>query len=265
MLLRLLAAPPRLRTPRTRRSLGMAATPPTPLQQIIHEGGPDGWELSWQKGVTPWDAGVPAPSLVRLVADNALPLGRALVPGVGGGYDAIALTRRGRSVVGLDLSPTACAAATKRRDEAGVSPEECVFVEGDFFTAELGLFQLIFDYTFLCALPPDLRTRWAARMRELLAPEGLLVTLIFPVSDHAGGPPYAVSPQLYEQVYMLAHSLACTPCTPCELTRTRLQILGDAGFEAVSLAPVPDELSHAARRGKEWLGRWRIKGAMTRM
>ena len=198
MLLRLLSAPPRVRTPRTRRSRSMAS-PATPLQQIIADGGPNGWELSWQKGVTPWDAGVPAPSLVRLVADGALPVGRALVPGVGGGYDALALVGRGRSVLGLDLAPSAVAAATRRRDEAGVSPEQCAFVEGDFFTAELGLFQLIFDYTFICALPTELRTRWAARMRELLAPDGMLVTLIFPISDHAGGPPYAVSPQLYEQ------------------------------------------------------------------
>ena len=207
MLLRLLAAPPRLRTPRTRRSLRMATPPsPSPLQQIINEGGPDGWEQSWQKGVTPWDAGVPAPSLVRLIADGALPVGRTLVPGVGGGYDALALAGGGRSVVGLDLAPSAVVAATRRRDEAGVSPEHCAFVQGDFFTAELGVFQIIFDYTFLCALPPDLRTRWAARMRELLAPEGMLVTLIFPVSDHAGGPPYAVSPQLYQQVCRsLAH------------------------------------------------------------
>ena len=124
-----------------------------------------------------------------------------------------------------------------------MSPEHCAFLQGDFFTAELGVFQLIYDYTFLCALPPDLRRRWAARMRELIAPDdgAMLVTLIFPVSDHAGGPPYAVSPQLYEQ------------------------ILGDAGFEATELAPVPDELSHAARRGKEWLGKWRVKGATPRM
>ena len=172
----------------------------TPLQQIIHDSGSDGWELSWRQSVTPWDAGAPAPSLVRLVQEGKLPAGRALVPGVGGGYDALALASAPeRYVVGLDLAPTAVAVATKRRDEAGVSAARCEFVEGDFFTHDLGVFTCIWDYTFLCALPPDLRQRWAARMRELLAPDGLLVTLIFPVSDHAGGPPYAVSPQLYQQ------------------------------------------------------------------
>lgn len=177
---------------------------PTPLQQIIAEGGPAGWEASWRQSVTPWDAGAPAPSLVALVQSGALPSGRALVPGVGAGYDALALVSPERTVVGLDLSPTAVAVAKARRYDAGITAARCDFVEGDFFEPDpshLGApFQLIWDYTFCCALPPNLRQRWAARMRELLAPDGVLVTLIFPVSDHAGGPPYAVSPQLYEQV-----------------------------------------------------------------
>ena len=177
----------------------------TPLQQIIHDSGSAGWELSWRQSVTPWDAGVPAPSLVRLVKDGALPTGRALVPGVGGGYDALALASAERRVVGLDLAPTAVSVATARRDEAGIPASQCEFVQGDFFTHDgLGVFDLAFDYTFLCALPPDLRSRWAARMHELLAPDGLLVTLVFPVSDHAGGPPYAVSPQLYQQARLAA-------------------------------------------------------------
>jgi hypothetical protein len=232
----------------------------TPLQQIIHDGGPGGagWEDSWRQSVTPWDAGVPAPSLVRLVQEGALPRGRALVPGVGGGYDALALVDAERTVVGLDLAPTAVAAATTRRDQAGVSAQQCAFVAGDFFTHDLGApFQLVWDYTFLCALPPELRPRWAARMRELLAPDGLLVTLIFPVSDHTGGPPYAVSPQLYEQARLAAVYRSCRAHAARADALAAPQLLGDAGFEAVELAPVPDELSHAARRGKEWLGKWR--------
>lgn len=29
-----------------------------------------------------------------------------------------------------------------------------------------------------------------------------------------------------------------------------------AGFELVSLEPIPHTLSHESRRGREWLGRW---------
>jgi SAM-dependent methyltransferase len=207
----------------------------TPLQQILGSAGGDGWEQSWQRGVTPWDAGCAAPSLTGLVASGTLPPGRALVPGVGGGYDALALASPTRSVIGLDLSATAVDVANARRDALGIPAASCAFVAGDFFSSEQGQFDLIWDYTFFCALQPELRPRWAARMRQLLSPGGVLVTLIFPIGDFAGGPPFAVSPELYSRV------------------------LGDAGFEAVALAPVPAALSHAARVGKEWLGTWRVK------
>jgi hypothetical protein len=209
----------------------------TPLQKILGEKR-DGWERSWAEGVTPWDAGCAAPVLVDLVRRGALPAsGRALVPGVGSGYDALALASPTRTVVGVDISPTAVNVALARRQAQGVPASQCSFIAGDFFTLSLGTFDCIWDYTLFCALPPELRSRWATRMRELLAPGGELLTLIFPIGDFADGPPYAVSPQLYRRV------------------------LGEAGLEPVELQAVPDELSHSARRGKEWLGRWRVKGS----
>lgn len=39
-----------------------------------------------------------------------------------------------------------------------------------------------------CALPPSLRERWAAKMKELLRPGGLLLTLIFPICDKVSQP-----------------------------------------------------------------------------
>lgn len=51
---------------------------------------------------------------------------------------------------------------------------------------------------FLCALPPKLRAAWAETVGRLLKPgTGQLVTLIFPIGDYEGGPPFAVSTQLY--------------------------------------------------------------------
>ena len=195
-----LAAAPLSR--RTRQRVAMQAASQSPLQQLLGASGADGWEQSWQRSMTPWDAGVPAPSLVRLVREGSLPRGRALVPGVGGGYDALALAGATRTVLGVDLSPTAVAIARQRRDAAGLQPSQCDFVAADFFADapwSAAPFSLIWDYTFFCALAPAMRPAWAARMRQLLAPDGLLVTLIFPVAEFAGGPPFAVSPALYQQ------------------------------------------------------------------
>ncbi|TVU12554.1 hypothetical protein EJB05_46205, partial [Eragrostis curvula] len=63
----------------------------------------DGWEKSWEVGVTPWDLGKPTPVIEHLVRSGTLPKGRALVPGCGMGYDVVALASPERYVVGLDI------------------------------------------------------------------------------------------------------------------------------------------------------------------
>jgi SAM-dependent methyltransferase len=123
---------------------------------------------------------------------------RALVPGCGRGYDVLLFASYGYDAYGLDASSTALRAAEKLLQDQGKEQHfpmqhiqngrgEVKFVEADFFSdsflpsADLaeagGPFDLIYDYTFLCALPPSLRPRWAARMSELLASDGVLICL----------------------------------------------------------------------------------------
>jgi hypothetical protein len=70
----------------------------------------------------------------------------------------------------------------------------------DFFSdATDGPYDLAWDCTFLCALPPAQREKWAARYAALLKPGGTLVSLVFPIfpDDHAmarGGPPFGLTP-----------------------------------------------------------------------
>lgn len=81
------------------------------------------------------------------------------------------------------------------------------FVVGDFFQDSwlhkvgvgAGEWDVIYDYTFLCALPPAFRTKWAARMKGLLKPGGLLICLEFPLyKDPAtGGPPFGLTSEVY--------------------------------------------------------------------
>ena len=66
--------------------------------------------------------------------------------------------------------------------------------------------QFAFDNTFLCALPPTLRTKWAARYLDVLpTPGSLLVTLVFPIQPPAvraegKGPPWAVTVEDYVEL-----------------------------------------------------------------
>jgi len=115
------------------------------------------------------------------------------VPGAGRAYDAAALAADGtRSVVAVDVSPTACAEAERYLASLPLKPEVAV-VCGDFFSLE-GDFDLVWDCTFLCALDPSTRETWAAKMNELLKPDGALCTLIFPIGKPPGdGPPWDLS------------------------------------------------------------------------
>lgn len=81
----------------------------------------------------------------------------------------------------------------------------CSIHAADFFTYQDpgGPFDIGYDYTFLCALHPDMRKDWATAWGKHLKPGGELVTLIFPVDPSADanlGPPWPVTPELYTQL-----------------------------------------------------------------
>lgn len=167
---------------------------------------------------------------------------KALVPGCGRGYDVLSLASLGYDTFGLDGSENAITAARKleaeeiscesdayRLRDPLIGKGKVQFITGDFFhndfltaittTTTHGdsnisnnnintipttdeKFDLIFDYTFLCALPRELRPPWAKRMSELLAPDGFLVCLEWPLqkSPKEGGPPHGLSAELYEEL-----------------------------------------------------------------
>ncbi|KAK5127177.1 hypothetical protein LTR85_008538 [Meristemomyces frigidus] len=202
-----------------------------PDQQAKH------WNEMWEKKVTPWDRGAPNPALADALNEKGDVFGgpfqqgkfgetapssrkRALVPGCGKGYDVFLLTAYGYDAYGLDTSPLALEAAnaSAQQSDRDVSYPlrngaeergEAKFVAADFFTDEFlpetggGQFDVIYDYTFLCALPPALRPRWSKRMSQLLSPAGHLICLEFPLlkPPNTGGPPHGLSGELYEQLF----------------------------------------------------------------
>ncbi|XP_073000543.1 probable thiol methyltransferase 2 [Typha latifolia] len=190
-----------------------------------------GWEKSWEEGVTPWDLGGPTPVVTHLVQSQTLPKGRALVPGCGTGYDVVALANPERFVVGLDISESA---TIKAKEWSSSFPNaNCfTFLAVDFFTWNpMELFDLIFDYTFFCAIDPCLRSDWAKKIRDILKPDGELITLIYTITDQEEGPPYNNTLDDYEEV------------------------LKPLGFKVVSIEN--NELAVGPRKGREILARWK--------
>jgi len=182
-----------------------------------HAGASPSWETMWSAGLKPgqaFDVGGASATLLGLLSRGVKPGARALVPGCGRAYDALALAAHGFSeVVALDLSPTAVKAAESlvaaSDDQTAASKVKCV--AGDFFepsTLAAGQFDFVWDCTFLCALDPSVREQWAARHKALLAPGGVLASCVFPICNKQGGPPYALTCDLVQSL-LVPHGLAC--------------------------------------------------------
>jgi SAM-dependent methyltransferase len=160
----------------------------------------NGWEKCWEEGTTPWDLGQVTPLITNLIHSETVPIGRVLVPGCGTGYDVVALAGPDRYVVGLDISETGIKKA-KEWSCSSPNKEYFAFLVGDFFNWKSEeAFDLIFDYTFFCAIDPSLRSDWAKRIDELLKLDGELITLIFVISGQEEGPPYDNNLADYEEV-----------------------------------------------------------------
>ncbi|EEC80035.1 hypothetical protein OsI_21722 [Oryza sativa Indica Group] len=202
------------------------------LRELVQRGdAADGWEKSWEAAVTPWDLGKPTPIIEHLVKSGTLPKGRALVPGCGTGYDVVALASPERFVVGLGISSTAVEKA--KQWSSSLPNADCfTFLADDFFKWKPSeQFDLIFDYTFFCALDPSLRLAWAETVSGLLKPHGELITLIYLISDQEGGPPFNNTVTDYQKV------------------------LEPLGFKAILMED--NELAIKPRKGQEKLGRWK--------
>ncbi len=153
---------------------------------------PVDWNLRYEQGDTPWDKATCHPELPGWC--ETLPMdGPVLVPGCGRGRDVLALAERWpqRPIVGVDLAEQAVAAA--RRLCAGFP--RVSFLQADFLARPETLpdagFDLVWEHTCFCAIPPTLRPAYAATMARVLRPGGILAGVFFlTMDDTRRGPPW---------------------------------------------------------------------------
>ena len=189
---------------------------------MCHVGASPHWEKLWaQEGGlakgTRFDVAGASLTLTAELSRRPLVEQRstALVPGCGRAYDALALANHGfASVVALDVAPTACKAAQEELESIKTPAASSVAIRcADFFKLDGSeKFDLIWDCTFLCALDPSVRDRWAAQMKSVLAPGGELLTCIFPIGVREGGPPHAMSIDLVRSLLEPAGFEATNVC-----------------------------------------------------
>lgn len=145
---------------------------------------PEFWNERYEAGRIPWDLrGVP-PALTRFLEREAAP-GRVLIPGCGSGYEVKAFLDRGWQPVALDFSPVALERARTVLGAQG----GCLRLADFFRDDPAGPFDLIYERTFLCSMPPERRPAYAARMAGLLRPGDRLAG-VFAYGIEPEPPPY---------------------------------------------------------------------------
>ncbi|MGQ0600755.1 MAG: methyltransferase domain-containing protein [Anaerolineales bacterium] len=153
---------------------------------------PGKWEADYTRGTDGWDLGGPTPVFKRLAASGQFKPGRMIVLGAGRGHDAREFARHGFLVTAVDFTPHAVHEMQRLAD-----PEAPVeILPADIFTLPATLnrtFDYALEYTCFCAIDPHRRHDYADLVARLLKPGGIYIDLAFPLDDHAGGPPFAVS------------------------------------------------------------------------
>ena len=187
--------------------------------------GPDFWSERYASGRTPWQLDhLPARLSIFM---ESLPAGsKVLIPGCGEDSKTIdAFHRAGHQVTVIDFSPIAIEHIKKAVPEI----REWTIL-GNFFSYDFGaaLFDVVYERTFLCSLPPRLWNDYAARVAQLLRPRGLLAGFFF-YGKESDPPPYP-------------------------LIESRASELFDARFDLLKSEPVSDSLSIFAGQEKwqEW-------------
>lgn len=131
----------------------------------------------YRAGEPPWDSGIPAPELVTLVTGpGAPPAGRALELGCGTGTNAVFLAAHGWDVVGVDLVQRA---VTQAREKAAAAGAGARLLCGDATRLDEldapGPYELFFDLSCYCGIPPHRRDAYAAGLSRRAAPGARLL------------------------------------------------------------------------------------------
>jgi thiopurine S-methyltransferase len=154
------------------------------------------WEGRYADNDFPWDLGRASPPLqayIEQIKDKTISI---LIPGAGFGYEAAYLYNNGfYNFKVIDWSEYAVRTLFQNFPYL---PAENV-LQIDFFQHR-GDYDLILEQTFFCALPPDMRTAYVDKMRELLKENGKLVGVLFDFPLSEKGPPFGGSLEEYRSL-----------------------------------------------------------------
>jgi SAM-dependent methyltransferase len=141
------------------------------------------WDSAYREqahfeGPPPWNIGEPQPELAALVEAGRF---RSDVLDAGCGFAelSLSLAAQGYTVVGVDLTPTAIAAATKSAQERGLTTASFVQADITSFSGYDGRFSTVVDSTLFHSLPVEGRDGYLNSVHRAAAPGASFFVLVF--------------------------------------------------------------------------------------
>jgi SAM-dependent methyltransferase len=130
------------------------------------------------EGPPPWNIGEPQPELTALIEAGKV---RSDVLDAGCGYAelSLALAADGYTVVGVDLTPTAIAAANRAAQERNLAAASFVQADITSLTGFDGRFSTIIDSTLFHSLPVEGRDGYLRSVHQAAAPGASYFVLVF--------------------------------------------------------------------------------------
>jgi SAM-dependent methyltransferase len=160
----------------------------TEMSESINSARPAFWNQRYASGETPWTLQA-IPATLRSFVKRTQTRGTVLIPGCGTDHETLRFFQAaGFEVTAIDFS-TVAVAQTKN----ALRNFDGKIILGDFFKFDFrNRFDLIYERTFLCALPPQKWPEYAKRVAHLLRPRGRLAGSFF-YGEEPEPPPYPLS------------------------------------------------------------------------
>ncbi len=155
----------------------------------------------------PWYSEALDEDVRRALSSRRIRKGIFLDIGTGPGTQAAALSARGFTVLGTDVSPKAVQKARRR------FPRVMFIVDDITATRLMGSFDFILDRGCLHSLEPGQRSSYVRNISSLLRPGGLLFLKTFSKREKGWTGPYRFSPEMVRRLFskgFVAESVAET-------------------------------------------------------
>jgi SAM-dependent methyltransferase len=141
------------------------------------------WEGAYREegvfgGPPPWNIGEPQPELAALHRAGKF-RSDVLDAGCGHAELSLSLAADGYTVVGIDLSPTAIAAATSAAQDRGLTNASFVQADITSFTGYDDRFNTVADSTLFHSLPVEGRDGYLRSVHRAAAPGAVYFVLVF--------------------------------------------------------------------------------------